>query len=83
MMEELGWAAVNELGTELDELIAEALGEDAAADAIAGFNDADAEAALGEGAGAGETGDAGARDEDVEGIWSRVHEGCFRLNLPA
>ena len=70
--EELGRAAVDELGTELDDLVADTLREDAAADAVGGFDDADAETAIGEGAGAGETGDAGAEDEDVVGVCGRV-----------
>ena len=63
---EFGRAAVDELGAELDEAAAfDLLRQDSAADAGFGFEDADAEAAFGEGACRGEAGHAGTEDEDV------------------
>ena len=62
---EFGWAAVDELGAELDDLVGFADGVDAAADSGAGFEEGDGPACFGEGAGGGEAGHAGSDDEDV------------------
>ena len=77
---EFGGAAVDELGAELDDAAAfDFLREDAAADAGSGFEDADAEAAFGEGAGGGEAGHAGTEDEDIDIVG---HVGsAFRLGF--
>jgi hypothetical protein len=66
---ELGWTAMEELGAQLDGLTGYVLGEDAAADSVAGLEDGDYEARVSEGAGGGESGDARADDEDVGLVW--------------
>lgn len=68
---------MDELGAEFDDLIVDTAGEDAAANAITRFDDADAPATLGKGAGADETGDAGTDDEDVEGVWGGCGHGLL------
>ncbi len=56
---------MDELGATLQYLVADAMSEDSAADAVAGFEDKDVQARLCEGTGGSETGDSCANDQDV------------------